>query len=286
MVKEAGCGRNIADLAAYVSLSKINAPGEAALSGHCLWPWFGLKMEENTTAWLQLKPANTSLVVLRLDSLEALFACPDFAPALQAQHILSKSEWARLCSFSHKKRRLEWLGGRMAAKYALQQFSSLYAPDTLPADIVIENDQHGRPLVQAACLTIETHISISHSGRFAAALIASNPCGLDVQEAVAKLRRLQTRFADSAELALYHGYDELSWLAMLWAAKEAIKKCRYADQATFMERIRVRAHEGCATEPQGAVLSCGLQDEEHLVPVRVVLRQGYAMAVSMGEDHA
>ena len=53
-----------------------------------------------------------------------------------------------------------------------------------------------------------------------------------------------------------------------------------------MERIQVEAHEGCATEPQGAVLWCRLQDEDHLVPVRLALRQGYVMAISAGARHA
>ena len=287
MVKQAECGRTIADLTDCASLAKTITPGKKVLPGQDLWPWLSMQMEESSAAWLRFKPEHTCLAVLNLASFKGLLLFPGFAVALQAQHIISQTEFARLRSFSHGRRRAQWLGGRLATKYALQHCALPSSePKNLPAAFSIDNDRHGKPLVKASCLTSETHISISHSGQCAVAMAASTPCGLDVQEIVVKLQRLQSRFASSVELALRSGYDELSWLAMLWAAKEAVKKCRYADQATFMERIQVEAHEGCATEPQGAVLWCRLQDEDHLVPVRLALRQGYVMAISAGARHA
>lgn len=243
-----------------------------------MWPWLSLKIAESTAEWAQCRPEHTSLAVLQLDALEALIALPDYSAALQAQQILSQAELDRLESFSHGKRRLEWLGGRLAAKYALQRFLTSSPPGTPPAALVLENDRHGRPFINVSCLCPEPSLSISHSGRFAAALVASSPCGLDLQEIVPKLQRLQARFAGPAELALGKNYDTLSWLALLWAAKEAVKKCCYADQPTFMERIQVEAHAGDAAAPQGTALSCRLQDAKAAAPVRAALRQGYALA--------
>lgn len=286
---QSGCGRTIVDLPDCASLAAAAiTPDKEIVSEQGLWPWLSLHIEEATAAWLELKPEQGSLALLRLDTLEALLARPDYSTALQAQHILSQREIARLHSFSHAKRRLEWLGGRLAAKRALQRFlsSSSCASAILPADLVIDNDRHGRPFVRMSCNNPEPCLSISHSGRFAAAMIASKPCGLDLQEIVPKLQRLQARFAGSNELALGKNYEVLSWLGLLWSAKEAVKKCRYADQATFMERIQVEAHAGPATEPEGAVLFCRLLDKKEVVPVRVILRQGYALALTWGEKHA
>lgn len=290
-MEQTGCGRTIADLADCASLAKAKAQSEAALPDGQVWPWLNLQIKEATAGWVLLTPEQSCLALIRLESLAEWMALPNYPETLEKQRILDPVECSRLRSFSHRKRRLEWLGGRLAAKYALQQFFASCAQDSLPAAFAIDNDRHGRPFVGVNALCFgpqQPFLSISHSGHFAAALVAPRSCGLDLQEIVPKLQRLQARFASPAELALGSLYDE-TWLALLWSAKEAVKKCRYADQATFMERIQVEAHEGSATEPQGAVLYCRLQDGADgadTLPVRVAVREGYVMAISLGEKHA
>lgn len=274
-----------------------------------LWPELCRQMLVASAGCAELPPLGSSLALLPLDGLptfmttaaSAANCVPDCSASLQAQGILSAKEQERLHSFPCSKRRLEWLGGRLAAKYVLQQYCSSVCPGAhpfaqiSPALLSIDNDTHGRPFVnwhESSVLSCQPppFLSISHSGQFAAAMLAPVPCGLDVQRIVAKLQRLQARFASAAELALGREYDELSWLGMLWAAKEAVKKCRYYDQPTFMERIEVQALVGSALGPQGAVLYCHLADPVGLaapsaataaMAVRVVIIHGHALAMTV-----
>jgi len=277
-----------------------------------LWPELCRQMLVASARCVDLAPTGSSLALLPLDGLTTFMvtsasasnSVPNCSASLHAQGILSAKEQERLHSFPCSKRRLEWLGGRLAAKYALQQYcSSAWSgahpfAQTSPALLSIDNDTHGRPFVDWHADNVSfcqqpPFLSISHSGQFAAAMLAPGPCGLDVQRIVAKLQRLQARFASAAELALGREYDELLWLAMLWAAKEAVKKCRYYDQPTFMERIEVQALVGSALEPQGAVLFCHLTDPVGLaapsaatattavMTVRVAIIQGHALALAV-----
>lgn len=253
-------------------------------------------MRAATLVWEQIAPAQVKLAVLSLDVLNTLHALPGFEAALHSQRILHQTEMNRLLSFSHGKRRLEWLGGRLTAKFALQYCFTPPArreAEFEPAKIGISNDSYGRPffnwLGEApwSCPQIP-FLSISHSGCFAAAVAANTPCGLDLQKIVEKLQHLQTRFASPAEMALGSIYDELVWLGMLWSAKEAVKKCCYADQPTFMDRIQVVGHtklaHACGATAQLAILSCYLADTAAIVPARVVVTQGYAMAMVTDAD--
>ena len=73
----------------------------------------------------------------------------------------------------------------------------------------------------------------------------------------------------------------------LWAAKEAVKKCVYASQPTFMERIRVTALEGSPAAGAPVLLYCALSDRPESVVVRAALRAGHALALTVEDgEHA
>lgn len=229
--------------------------------------------------------------LLRLDAITALAPWPDALSILKTQGLIDAEELYRLQTFPLAKRRLEWLAGRLTAKAALQHYCSVRQPEkrqVLPARFTIGNDRHGRPFAArgASCRSRRPFLSISHSKGLAAAMAAPIPCGLDLQAMDGRLQRLQERFACPAELELGRGYGALIWLAMLWAAKEAVKKCHYHDQPTFMERIRVVALAGGGSGPQVATLSCRLSDRAEVVRVRVAVCGDYALAVSLGGEYA
>ncbi len=272
----------IADCAALpnAKLHKLNTDTATRL-----WPRLLAAMRAAGRPWPSLVPNDSFLALLPLESVAALAVWPEGLHALQAQGIVDATELQRFHSFPLIKRRLEWLAGRLAAKAALQQYCAArdpQGPQALPATLVIDNDGHGRPSLARRLRCPQPFLSISHSQGLAAALVAPVPCGLDLQEMHDKLLRLRARFASPAEQALGSGHDALVWLGMLWAAKEAVKKCHYHDQPTFMERIRVVAHSGCATGAQAATLSCRLADRAELVQVRVAVCGDYAMAISLG----
>ncbi len=293
------CNRiNIADLADCASLPEkalhetdsgtSGTDGAGKLDSRHPWPQLVESMLASSAAWMGIVREKGCLAVLPLDFLNLLGHGPDRATLLQVEGILAAQELERLHSFTHAKRQGEWLGGRLAAKCAVGQFCGIDDSAILPAAWSIANDAHGRPflnqnhsLPSCADIGATPHLSISHSGSFAAALAAAAPCGLDIQKIEPKLLRLQARFARPPELALGEKYDGLIWLGMLWAAKEAVKKCRYADQPIFMEGVQVIAHRGCATGLQGAVLSCHLEETLEIVAVQLRVKDGYALAVAL-----
>ena len=142
-----------------------------------------------------------------------------------AAQILSKKEMARLLSFASEKRRYEWLGGRMAAKDALV---ICLADGSLPEDIEILVEENGRPYVVGG-IGKRPYISISHSGEYAVAVAVLSPCGIDVQAVKQTLVRVVDRFASSKEqemlaMVLPTDWPQAKQLALLWSAKEAVRK--------------------------------------------------------------
>jgi len=162
---------------------------------------------------------------LRLSGVH-LAALADCTPEMASQY-LNTDELAQWTGFLLKKRRSEWLGGRLAAKWAATGLLGKTVPDW--RSLMIRNEADGRPYATTESGTVAPFISISHSGPMAAALAANLPCGLDVQESGDRIPRVRQRFAASEEedilnAVLPHFFSETQRLTMLWAAKEAVRK--------------------------------------------------------------
>ncbi len=145
---------------------------------------------------------------------------------LAARHLLPL-EQARYYAFSHARRRLEWLGGRIAAKGAAQQLR----PGPGWQDRQIIADRHGRPFLadSAGNILATPAISISHSHGLAAALaVESSSCGLDIQKILPAIHRVRERFTGPLEMTRLCRAEkkltESAGLTIIWAAKEALRK--------------------------------------------------------------
>lgn len=144
---------------------------------------------------------------------------------------LAPEELAIFKEFRLGKRRAEWLAGRWAAKNAA--LTLLTSTDCDPRQLTVLADKHGRPMLKApgrsACHLPQ--ISISHSGAHAVALAAWQTCGIDVQKISPQLARVADHFCSMPErellastvIAESDGHD-LAGLALLWTAKEALRK--------------------------------------------------------------
>ncbi|KDN17487.1 type I polyketide synthase [Amycolatopsis rifamycinica] len=127
--------------------------------------------------------------------------------------------------------RRQWLLGRIAAKDAVRQF--LWArgePEMFPAELRIGNDEAGRPVATGAygrALPPVT-ISVAHRGEAGVAIARYGPCGIDVEEVVARSRSTVEAALGPGELALFASLsgDPERWFARFWTAKEAVAKLR------------------------------------------------------------
>jgi 4'-phosphopantetheinyl transferase EntD len=143
-------------------------------------------------------------------------------------------EQETLSSLLHQKRHIEWLGGRICAKEALRCFlknTRPHPPEVPAPGLQIIHAPSGRPLLHPGLLNeniVIPHASISHSGKYALALAADAPCGIDIQENREPLGRIQERFCSQSEgrllMRLLLGIEPSEHLTLLWAAKESVKK--------------------------------------------------------------
>ena len=86
---------------------------------------------------------------------------------------------------------------------------------------MLVKDVHGKPFLHNST----QHVSISHSHELAAAIIADEVVGIDIQKVVEKIERIAERFLNAEELnfispSLYR----LEQLHVCWCAKEALYK--------------------------------------------------------------
>ena len=121
-----------------------------------------------------------------------LSALADCTPG-EAGLYLSADEFTQWSGLSLEKRRTEWLGGRLAAKWAAAGLLGETAMGW--QTLMIRTEKDGRPIITTREHAVAPFISISHSGPLAAALAANLPCGLDIQQPGARLQRVRERFA-------------------------------------------------------------------------------------------
>ncbi|MBT0566020.1 polyketide synthase dehydratase domain-containing protein [Williamsia sp. CHRR-6] len=132
----------------------------------------------------------------------------------------------------------QWLLGRIAAKDALRQLiwgaptPSDEADEIYPAELVVGNDEVGRPHITARrdrALPAHT-VSIAHTHEVGVAIARPWPCGIDVAV-------VEPHPQSTLDLALAPAEQELLagvvagdatvadlWFARFWAAKEAVAK--------------------------------------------------------------
>jgi len=234
-----------------------------------------------------LAPSNGHLALLDLDVLRPLI---DQAEALRfLASLLSPVEFGRFQQFAYAKRRLEWMGGRLAAKRCLHALFGTHTPQGFSySNHSFVPDAHGRPCLEPP-LDQYPHasVSISHSQRYAAAMIRqSERCGVDIQHKTPKLASVRERFATNEEVRMFNATDTLTCLGLLWVAKEAVKKCLLPTHPSFFGAIKVAE---VRFDPVGQIWTarCRLMDPAPLsATVRMVEFDEYLLACAYGEPDA
>jgi 4'-phosphopantetheinyl transferase len=131
-----------------------------------------------------------------------------------------RAEWGEL---RFRKRRLEWLAGRIAVKRSVAAFSERYDARVLdPASIRVgrvgEGPFAGRPYVHGG-----PAIALSHSGDFAIAAAAPRSVGLDLERAT-QMTETHVRYALSPREESAPAAARPMPLVLRWACKEALLK--------------------------------------------------------------
>lgn len=137
------------------------------------------------------------------------------------------SDTKPLDSITHGKRRTEWLAGRWLVMQLANRMN-------LPFD-GIWTDEYNKPHLVTDVATI----SLSHATPYVVAILnTKSPCGIDVEQIRKKLNPLAPKFLNENELSTADG--DLTKLAILWGAKEALYKLHGRKSLIFKENLAIK----------------------------------------------
>ena len=137
--------------------------------------------------------------------------------AVQQTERLSPQRQRRIGALSRREAMLASLTGDLLARELAGQLCRC-SPDTL----LLEDGPFGRPLLQGA----EAHVSIAHSGGYAAAAASRRPVGVDLEHMRPISQTLMYRVCSDAELEWLGSrpHLQLQRFFRLWTMKEAYGK--------------------------------------------------------------
>ena len=143
---------------------------------------------------------------------------------LQDQLNLTESDQTAFKKIASDKRKLEFLGLRVALKTLLGR------------EIQIQYNADRKP-----CLSDKSyHISLSHSNKWIA--VMAHPTlkvGIDIECPTNKIQKLYTRFlSETEQLELSNGKD-IRQLLLAWSAKEALYKIIGKEAIDFATQLRI-----------------------------------------------
>ncbi|MFH1215895.1 MAG: 4'-phosphopantetheinyl transferase superfamily protein [Pseudomonadota bacterium] len=220
----------------------------------------------------------------------------DEGPQITASTFLTDVEKEKFFLFRYDKRKVEWLGGRIAAKYAVLQIieakRTVFTPSGDFLQLEIAADQAGKPFVtgrEIVSIDKQVHLSISHSGQWAAAIAAPVSCGIDIQLVNPTIERVKGRFINSAENAMVEALHEIYGnqiaLTSVWAAKEAVKKASCGQSLPGFNEIGITALQ---KDGNGfivtAVVTGKKGEKENAVMVWLEMLEGGVLAFTLADE--
>ncbi|MDQ2793302.1 MAG: 4'-phosphopantetheinyl transferase superfamily protein [Bacteroidota bacterium] len=161
------------------------------------------------------------------------------------------------------KRQAQWLAGRRLAHSLFNEFSTRLPPETL-----VQNDATGRPWLAGA--PAETVVSLSHSGEWAAAVLAQGGrAGVDIELIRDKAQRLAGKFLADHEwqharaAALIS--DANTHYTLLWSAKETLYKLAARRGIIFRQQLLLHEFSPAASGEIPATLVLGDIQTRHRI---------------------
>lgn len=114
---------------------------------------------------------------------------------------------------THEGRKKHWLAYRLLLKTMLGH------------DYVLKYSESGKPYI----VDFKGYISVSHSGKYAAAIISEKPVGIDVEKISPRILKVIERFMSSDEIASVSESESPHKYYVYWSGKESLHKL-YGDQ--------------------------------------------------------
>jgi phosphopantetheinyl transferase (holo-ACP synthase) len=140
-----------------------------------------------------------------------------------ASSVLTDTEYSIFEKLKIKKRKAEWLSGRIASKRAFAKHIEFLNNSNIVSTISILNNQNRSPYIVNHP---ELHLSLSHSHEYAVAVIAPFNIGIDIEKIEPRPDSLAGYFCSQEERAVLETdpmqKDEL--MTFFWSRKEAVSK--------------------------------------------------------------
>ncbi len=124
-----------------------------------------------------------------------------------------------------ERKQLEWLGSR----YLLHK---LIGKNYRLATV---KDNFGKPYLIGS----DRFISLSHSGKYTAAIVSNHRTGIDVQVIVPKIEKIKHRYLSLNELAHFDNSKDINLLLVYWGAKESLFKAYGKGSVDFRKELYV-----------------------------------------------
>ncbi len=140
-----------------------------------------------------------------------------------ASAVLNVDEFEIFKKFKIKKRKVEWLSGRIAGKQAFANYiSSLHCTNRILTISILNNQARSPYIVEHP----ELYLSISHSNEYAVAVIARFKIGIDIEKIEPRPDSLANYFSSDEEKEVLKNEplrkDDL--ITFFWSRKEAVSK--------------------------------------------------------------
>lgn len=129
---------------------------------------------------------------------------------------------------------------KLSVRKKIQWLSSRYLLHLLTHEekrLITTKDNFGKPYLADSNL----HISLSHSGDLAAAIVGNFPLGIDVQMKVEKLMRIRTKFLSEREIDEMYDYNDLELIHLYWGAKECLFKAYGKGGVDFKKHLYIKS---------------------------------------------
>jgi phosphopantetheinyl transferase (holo-ACP synthase) len=147
---------------------------------------------------------------------------------LLARRYLGTSDTEYVDSFKLMKLKREKLISRIVLKDAVRTFTADGEEMLYPVEFVCLHDENGKPYLKgygrAAEKVDHLHVSLSHKGETAIAIVSEKPVGIDLEKLEDKPENFIKEAYTEKEIEMLKTMDKPESLIRFWVAKEACSK--------------------------------------------------------------